>query len=370
MNLPRALVVEDDPSWRQLLSELLTDEGFSVDSAATLEEATAALKAEPHRLALVDLSLSPNQHDNAEGLQVLDTIRALDPACRAVLLTGFATVERAVAALTEHGAFRFLRKENFQRAELRQIAQMALISAPAWQKNSLPAAEAPLSQQPAPASGPSHLRASRALLVEDDAGWRALLQELLEDLGLQTRVCAGFGEAMGRLRREKFALAVMDLSLSGVSPWGGKIPSRLEGLALLDAAHKKKIPALVVSGISSPQEIQRAYAEHGVFAYLEKQTFERAAFLRLAQEALTVDSSPAQDNLSSLTRRERETLTFLAQGLTNKEIAARLVISENTVKRHLKAIFEKLEVHTRAAAAARAGGEGPVTPASSHSQRG
>jgi DNA-binding NarL/FixJ family response regulator len=47
-------------------------------------------------------------------------------------------------------------------------------------------------------------------------------------------------------------------------------------------------------------------------------------------------------------------LELLAQGMTNKEIADSLVISTNTVKRHLKAIFEKLDIHTRSAAAAKA----------------
>jgi DNA-binding NarL/FixJ family response regulator len=58
----------------------------------------------------------------------------------------------------------------------------------------------------------------------------------------------------------------------------------------------------------------------------------------------------------TLTEREREVLDLLAQGLTNKEIAERLVITTNTVKRHLKAIFEKLNVHTRSAATAKVAG--------------
>jgi DNA-binding NarL/FixJ family response regulator len=49
-------------------------------------------------------------------------------------------------------------------------------------------------------------------------------------------------------------------------------------------------------------------------------------------------------------------LDLLAQGLTNKEIAERLVITTNTVKRHLKAVFEKLDVHTRFAATAKVTG--------------
>jgi DNA-binding NarL/FixJ family response regulator len=46
-------------------------------------------------------------------------------------------------------------------------------------------------------------------------------------------------------------------------------------------------------------------------------------------------------------------LKLLGQGLSNKEIADALVISENTVKRHLKAIFAKLDVSNRASAVAR-----------------
>jgi DNA-binding NarL/FixJ family response regulator len=59
-----------------------------------------------------------------------------------------------------------------------------------------------------------------------------------------------------------------------------------------------------------------------------------------------------------LTSREREVLALLVQGLTNKEIAEALIITDNTVKRHLKAIFVKLAVNTRAAAVAKAVGAG------------
>ena len=49
----------------------------------------------------------------------------------------------------------------------------------------------------------------------------------------------------------------------------------------------------------------------------------------------------------SLTSRQSEVLRLLADGLTNKQIARELVISENTVEQHLKHIYEKLEVHSR-----------------------
>jgi len=53
-----------------------------------------------------------------------------------------------------------------------------------------------------------------------------------------------------------------------------------------------------------------------------------------------------------LSNREREILALLADGLVNKQIAARLGISTNTVKTHLELLFEKLGVATRAEAVA------------------
>ena len=62
----------------------------------------------------------------------------------------------------------------------------------------------------------------------------------------------------------------------------------------------------------------------------------------------TVGSSTAVDELpESLTRREREVLQMLAAGLANKEIAARLVISDHTVKFHVASILGKLGASTR-----------------------
>jgi two-component system, NarL family, nitrate/nitrite response regulator NarL len=63
-------------------------------------------------------------------------------------------------------------------------------------------------------------------------------------------------------------------------------------------------------------------------------------------------SSIASDPLSGLTPRERELLTSLASGLTNQQIANQLSISLNTVKFHLKNLYDKLAVGNRAQAVA------------------
>ena len=53
-----------------------------------------------------------------------------------------------------------------------------------------------------------------------------------------------------------------------------------------------------------------------------------------------------------LTEREREVLALIAEGLTNRQVAERLVLSEHTVHRHVTNLLGKLGLHSRTAAAA------------------
>lgn len=362
---PRALVAEDDASWQQILAEILTDEGLTVDVAGNLEMAVAFLRAEPHRLAVVDLSLGKEDHRNQDGLRILDAVRRHDPGCVAILLTGYATVEIAVSALTEHGAATCLRKETFRRSEFRSVVRQALTGAPgaAAVATQLEAnkpgrsdidavaveSRAPESAGRYPQSAEAASHDLSALVVEDDAGWRAILAELLGEAGFRVQVCRSYGEALGRLRRDSFSLAIVDLSLaSSLAP-----DDNTDGLRLLVSTKKAGIPSIVVSGSAPPEDVERAYEEHGIVAFLEKRRFDRQAF-RDAVAAAVQASGRQAGELGDLTAREQEVLQLLVQGLTNKEIADALVISDNTVKRHLKAIFTKLQVNTRSAAVAKA----------------
>ena len=65
-------------------------------------------------------------------------------------------------------------------------------------------------------------------------------------------------------------------------------------------------------------------------------------------------AAAALDPFPSLTEREREVLEMVADGLTNGEIARRLVLSDKTVRNHVSNVFAKLHVTGRAEAVARA----------------
>jgi DNA-binding NarL/FixJ family response regulator len=398
--LPRALVVEDDASWQQILAEILGDCGLEVDLAENIPAAVQLIHALPHRVAVLDLSLGGPDHLNQDGLVVLDAVCRQDPGCASIILTGFATVEFAVTAIQEKGAFTCLRKETFRRAEFRKVVHQALAAAhpalsvahqalpvdhqalpvahqalpvahqalvayqakavvpageppgvkPARRENLLHPGRSPAelnNQEPPHRSPPvKALSGEPALIVEDDAGWRSLLAELLEDAGYQASQSVSYVEALGLLRSQSFRLAVIDLSLaSSLEPEANQ-----DGYRLLATTQKAGIPTIIVSGYASPEAIERAYTHYQLFACLEKKAFDRNQFLALAQKARL--AAEENSELKYLTAREREVLAQLTLGATNKEIANALTITPNTVKRHLKSLFAKLGVSTRAGASA------------------
>jgi DNA-binding NarL/FixJ family response regulator len=73
---------------------------------------------------------------------------------------------------------------------------------------------------------------------------------------------------------------------------------------------------------------------------------------RLAQQyAFGQEAAPAPAPDADLTQRETEVLALLAEGCTNRQIATKLCVSEHTVRAHLRAIMQKLQVSNRVQAA-------------------
>lgn len=103
--MPHALIVEDDPNSLSGLSAILSADGFSVDTAATLTEARAALQRLIPDVVLVDLNLP-----DGSGLDVLHFLPTQpDGATPVIVMTGNATVESAIEGL-RHGIWDYLLK--------------------------------------------------------------------------------------------------------------------------------------------------------------------------------------------------------------------------------------------------------------------
>ncbi len=100
------LLAEDDAVFARVVARALQRRGFDVHTASTIEEATQLLAAaqKPPDFAVLDLNLAGNS-----GLKLIAPIRAANPGCRILVLTGYASVATAVDAI-KLGANQYLAK--------------------------------------------------------------------------------------------------------------------------------------------------------------------------------------------------------------------------------------------------------------------
>ncbi len=100
----RLLVVDDEENIVITVSEVLRLDGHFVDMAMSGRDAVKLLRGDEYDLVLTDLHM-----DDGDGVSLLREVRANSPFTIAVILTGFASVESAIAAL-RHGAYDYLLK--------------------------------------------------------------------------------------------------------------------------------------------------------------------------------------------------------------------------------------------------------------------
>ena len=116
----RILVVDDEPMMADSLKKNLVEEGYSVDTAATGAEAIELFDQGGHHLAICDLQLP-----DMDGLEVMRHMKDARALTEVIVLTGHATVARAVEA-TRAGAFDFVEKDNFEFETLQRRIENAL----------------------------------------------------------------------------------------------------------------------------------------------------------------------------------------------------------------------------------------------------
>lgn len=196
---------------------------------------------------------------------------------------------------------------------------------------------------------------ARIVIVEDNNVVRSSLEELVNSIpGCECVGCCANGEeGLKLIPRLKPDLVMMDIhlpNLSGIECTASlkETMPNLFVLILTVYEDETKIFQALKAGASGyilkrgdPREIIHAIEE--VLAGGAPMT---SSIGRKVVESFREASAP-KDGKDALSRRETEILQSLSQGLSNKEIAEHLSINVETVRWHLKQIYEKLHVHGR-----------------------
>jgi DNA-binding NarL/FixJ family response regulator len=199
-----------------------------------------------------------------------------------------------------------------------------------------------------------------AILLDRHPLWLAAVERVLSGLNV---------DVVGKTTSPETALELVDqhqpeLMITEIDTGDETI----DGIACLARARERnpKLSAIVLSRYTDPEHIEEALAA-GASAYVTKtaqredlaaavrQAFEHTIYLRRGRAVSTAQKSV-------LTRREREILQLVAEGLSNAKIARQLWVTEQTVKFHLSNIYRKLEVANRTEASRWAHRHGLLPP--------
>jgi two-component system nitrate/nitrite response regulator NarL len=201
----------------------------------------------------------------------------------------------------------------------------------------------------------------RVLLIDDHALFRVGLLELLERRGIEVVDAVGDCDVGLRLIRDCAPdVVLLDLRMPG--PGGIEILKRVraDGLdrrvaMLTTSTEEQDLIASLQAGANGyllkdmePDDLVAALSEICAGRTVVAPELTGALARAVRQESRSVERDSA---VADLTPREMEILCQLAEGKSNKAIAAELGIADGTVKLHVKAILRKLAVRSRVEAA-------------------
>jgi two-component system nitrate/nitrite response regulator NarL len=188
----------------------------------------------------------------------------------------------------------------------------------------------------------------RVLIVDDHPLVRkGLASELSSEENIEEiREASNVDEAINVLSVYSPDIAILDLKLG-----------KEDGLEVITRARNKntKTKFLILTSSSKKDDFLRAQ-KIGVDGFILKEAFAEdiiyaihiiARGKKFFDQEITQNIRSEEEELEELTPRERDVLLELGKGLNNIQIANRLYISENTVKKHIGSIFSKLGINHR-----------------------
>ena len=183
-------------------------------------------------------------------------------------------------------------------------------------------------------------------LVDDDPSVRRGLERLIRSMGWKAETFASAQEFLDRVGVEAPSCVVLDLQLPGLT--GLELQKQMAEVGL-------ETPIVFLTGHGNiPATVQAMKA--GAIEFLTKPV-EEQELLKAIQEAIErdrrtrqqrADMSDLRDRYDSLTAREQEVMQQVVSGLLNKQIAAELKITEDTVKFHRGHIMRKMRADSLA----------------------
>jgi DNA-binding NarL/FixJ family response regulator len=196
----------------------------------------------------------------------------------------------------------------------------------------------------------------RVVVADDVMLTREGIVRLLEEAGMEVVGQAGDATSLVRLVRGTLPdAAIVDIRMPPTHTDEGLVAASMIRTEL------PQVAVLILSQYIEPSYAMRLLEEHPerVGYLLKERVFDVAllvdALRRLGDGETVIDPTIVsrlvgrrrrEDPLEELTPREREALELVAEGLSNKAIAARLVVTERTVEAHVKQIFMKLNLDT------------------------
>ena len=194
----------------------------------------------------------------------------------------------------------------------------------------------------------------KVLIIDDHPLMRRGIQQLVElEEGFEVVGGAGNGsEGINLALQTSPDLIILDLNMKVLS-----------GLDTLKALRAEDVDArIVILTVSDAKNDIFTLIDAGADGYLLKDTEPDTLLSQLKRIAqgevilsdsiknLLLERQSSQSPIDSLTDREIDVLRLVATGLSNKQIAGQLFISEETVKVHIRNLLRKLNVHSRVAA--------------------